>query len=77
MHEFHGDEFEALLLEPLDDVADEATMHSIGLDHDEGALFVGSHRRRELCENAQQSSNHPPLPGAGDKRKGGNMWRKR
>lgn len=38
--ELHGDEPESLLLEPLDDVADESALDGIGLDHDEGALVV-------------------------------------
>ena len=38
LHELHGDELESLLLEPLDDVAAEAALHAVGLDHDEGAL---------------------------------------
>ena len=40
LHELHGHEPEALLLEPLDDVAHEAALHAVGLDHDEGALVV-------------------------------------
>ena len=40
LHELHGDELESLLLEPLDDVAAEAALHAVGLDHDEGALVV-------------------------------------
>jgi len=32
--ELHGDELVALLLETLDDVADEASLDAIGLDHD-------------------------------------------
>ena len=38
--ELHGDELESLLLEPLDDVAAEAALHAVRLDHDEGALSV-------------------------------------
>ena len=40
LHELHGDELESLLLEPLDDVAAEAALHAVRLDHDEGALVV-------------------------------------
>ena len=40
LRELHGDELEPLLLEPLDDVAAEAALHAVGLDHDEGALVV-------------------------------------
>ena len=40
LHELHGDQPEPLLLEPLDDVAAEAALHAVGLDHDEGALVV-------------------------------------
>ena len=38
LHELHGDEFESLLLESLDDVADEEALDAVGLDHDEGSL---------------------------------------
>jgi len=37
-HELHGGEPEALLLEALDDFANEATLDAVGLDHDVGAL---------------------------------------
>ena len=40
LHELHGDELEPLLLEPLDDVAHEAALHAVRLDHDEGALVI-------------------------------------
>jgi hypothetical protein len=36
--ELKADQLEALLLEALDDVADQAALHSIGLDHDESTL---------------------------------------
>jgi len=42
-HEFHSDQLKALLFEALDDFADKAAMDAIGLDHDEGSLFVGGH----------------------------------
>jgi len=38
--ELHGDKFETLLLEALDDLSNEATLDAIGLDHDESALLV-------------------------------------
>ena len=41
LHELHGHQLEALLLEPLDDVADDAALHAVRLDHDEGPLVVG------------------------------------
>jgi len=37
---FHGDKLKAFLLESLDDLTDKTTLHSIRLDHDEGALFA-------------------------------------
>ena len=43
LHELHGDELESLLLKALDDVAHEAPVDSVRLDHDEGALLVGRH----------------------------------
>lgn len=36
----HGDKLESLLLKSFDDRADEATLDTIRLDHDEGALLV-------------------------------------
>lgn len=49
-HQLHADEFEAFRLEPLDDLADEASLHAVGLDGDEGALFLGSHSSEETGE---------------------------
>lgn len=40
LHEFHGDKLEALLFEALDNVSDEAAVHAVGLDHDEGSFVV-------------------------------------
>jgi len=40
LHELHGHELESLLLEPLDDFADDSPVDAVRLDHDEGA-FVG------------------------------------
>lgn len=39
----HAHEFEAFHLEPLDDLADDAPLHAIGLDGNEGTLELGSH----------------------------------
>jgi hypothetical protein len=47
--QFHGHYFEALFLDPLQDLANEPALHSIGLDHDEGSFGL----RQSLC----------PLPG--------------
>ena len=41
--ELHGDELETLVFEALDDLADEATLDAVGLDHDVGALGVAGH----------------------------------
>jgi hypothetical protein len=41
MHELHGDQLEALLLETLEDLADNPALDTVGLDHDEGPLLVG------------------------------------
>jgi hypothetical protein len=41
MHELHGDQLEALLLETLEDLADKSALDTVGLDHDEGPLLVG------------------------------------
>ena len=43
LHELHGDQLESLLLESLDDVANQVPVDAVGLDHDEGALIVGGH----------------------------------
>ena len=40
LHHPQGHQLESLLLEPLDDVAAEAALHAVRLDHDEGALVV-------------------------------------
>ncbi len=42
LNELEATELEALLLEALDDVADQPALHGVGLDHDEGAL-AGRH----------------------------------
>lgn len=42
-HELHGDQLEALLLETLDDLANQSTLDGIGLDHDKSALLVSGH----------------------------------
>ncbi len=39
--ELEAHQLEALLLEALDDVPDQAALHSVGLDHDESALPSG------------------------------------
>lgn len=43
MHELHGHQAEALLLEAFDDLPHQPPLHAVGLDGDEGALAVGSH----------------------------------
>ena len=40
--ELHGNELEALGLEALDDLTDEASLDTIRLDHDVGSLSLGS-----------------------------------
>lgn len=40
-HEFHGNKTESLLLKTLDYFSHEASLDSIGLDSNEGALAVG------------------------------------
>ena len=40
--ELHGDELEALGLEAGDDLANESSLDTIGLDHDEGSFLGGS-----------------------------------
>jgi len=39
LHKLHGNEFEATLLEPLDDVPNESALDTIGLHHDEGSFL--------------------------------------
>ena len=43
MHKLHGHQLKPFLLEPLDDLANEAAMNTIRLDHDEGSLVVCRH----------------------------------
>jgi len=52
LHEFHGDKLKSLLLEPLDDIADQAALDAVGLDHDEGPL-VG---HGDVCWQARVDS---------------------
>lgn len=39
----HGHQLEALLLEALDNLADQTALHAVRLDHDEGALLILRH----------------------------------
>lgn len=39
MEHFHADEFETLLLEPLDDLPNDAPLHAVGLDCDKCAFI--------------------------------------
>jgi hypothetical protein len=48
--ELERDELEALLLEALDHLADEAALHAVGLDHDVRAL--GGHLVRVWAKEA-------------------------
>jgi hypothetical protein len=42
LDELEGDKLEALLLEALDDLTNEATLDAVGLNSDEGALSLGT-----------------------------------
>lgn len=55
--ELEGDQLEALSLETLDDLADQSTLDSVGLDHDEGALLVSGHFLCGLSVVKQRNSN--------------------
>lgn len=59
VHELHGHHPEALLLEPLDDLSHQPALDPIGLDGDEGALAVGSHRA-EGAEGGRARLRPPP-----------------
>merc|ERR1712168_1150978 len=41
MQHLQGNEFVSTLLEPLDDISDQSSFHSIRFDHDEGTFHVG------------------------------------
>ena len=43
MGHFHGYQFESLLLKPLDNITDKATMHSIGLEHNKSSFVISRH----------------------------------
>ncbi len=43
MEHLHAHKFEAFHLEPLDDLSDDASLHPIWLDGEEGALLQFSH----------------------------------
>lgn len=58
-HEFEGDELEALLLEALDDLADDAALDAVRLDHDEGPFAV-RHGARDQEEQQRKTTDHAP-----------------
>lgn len=43
LEHLHAHQFEALRLEPFDDLADDASLHAVGLDGDECSLLQLSH----------------------------------
>lgn len=43
MEHLHADQLEALLLEPLDDLPDDASLDAVGLDGDKGTLLQLGH----------------------------------
>jgi len=47
--ELHGDELEALLLEALEDGANESSLDTVRLDHDEGSLLLGGSVDHCVC----------------------------
>lgn len=53
--EFHGTKLIAALLEALDDFANEASLHAIGLDHDISSLHLHAGRRSPVRDGV------PPL----------------
>merc|ERR1719336_3244683 len=57
LHELHGHELEALVLKPLDDLAADAAMDGVRLDHDEGSLIVAGHFVRYKVSCRSESSN--------------------
>ena len=40
---FHGYQFESLLLKPLDNITNKATMNSIGLEHNKSSFIISRH----------------------------------
>ena len=46
LHHLHGNQLEPLLLKARDNLANQATLDTIGLDHDEGPL--GSHGKKSV-----------------------------
>lgn len=59
--ELQGDQLEALLLEALDDLADEPALDAIGLDHDESPLLISRHCRRDYRKECQNCAEHQEL----------------
>merc|ERR1719186_766551 len=55
LHVLHGDKLEAFVLKALDDLANNATVDAIGLDHDEGAL--SSHVELEEIVSCRSESS--------------------
>lgn len=43
LNHLHAHKFEAFHLESLDDLSNDAPLHAIGLDGNEGTLILGSH----------------------------------
>lgn len=59
MHHLHANKFEAFHLEPLDDLSNDAPLHTIGLDGDEGAFGqVGHDSATEQRKQNGLSSKH-------------------
>ena len=58
LHELHGDQFVAPLLEPGDDFTDKTAMHGIGLEHDESTFTVGHDFFRKLRKKCQERGDH-------------------
>ena len=62
LHHLHGDQLETLLLKARDNLANQATLDAVRLDHDEGSL---SGHGKELGFSAREwmSGHFPPYVG--------------
>ncbi|KAF8367448.1 hypothetical protein PRIPAC_85277 [Pristionchus pacificus] len=57
-HLLEGDELVAALLEALDDLADESTVDTVRLDHDEAALVVGHPAKYRMNTGARKREHN-------------------
>lgn len=63
LHEFHGHQFEAPLLQAADDFADQSTVDCIRLEHEESSFALSHNCWWKLSKEREQCSNHATFTG--------------